>query len=106
MIYLSDNIADMLIPNVLGVTGVDAPRLAIINNVGRVEYETEIAFDSISPLYFAAMGMTFPDMPAGEYTYRLTDGETTLSEGLLIVGEYKTDREQYRKTMQYEQYGN
>ena len=52
-----------------------------------------------------AVSVELPEgMQPGEYEYTLTAGGTTVSTGVLIVGEYNQEREQYNKTITYEQY--
>lgn len=105
MIYWPQNTQiETYIPNVLGVQGVESPYLAIINNVGRKVYEGAVELTRISPLYFVAEIGGVSELPAGEYTYRLTDGDMVLSEGLVIVGEYEVERNEYKKVIEYEQY--
>ena len=103
----------MRFPNPLGYTPADgdpALWLEIRNNVGLQVYATGMEPDEITPLYFVktGSGWTVPEEAAdGEYTYtlRLGAGGIVLSQGLLIVGDYKGDREQYETSVNYEQYG-
>lgn len=116
MIYwpISAEALDIYIPNASGYIPADgepAPRLEVRSNVNLNTVTLDWEPDGVTPLYFfrRIQGWTLPEgMAAGEYTYTLRLGEDgkVLSEGLLIVGDYAVPREQYEKTIQYEQYGN
>lgn len=102
----------MRIPNATGYTpAADDPALwlEVRNNVGLQVLGNGFEPDEVTPLYFATTGTNWavPEgMPEGEYTYalRLGAGGKMLSEGLLIVGDYKPARKEYEKTIEYEQY--
>lgn len=102
----------MNIPNATGYTpaaGDPALWLEVRDNVGLQVYGNGIVPNTITPLYFVESWSDWavPEgMNEGEYTYtlRLGAGGVVLSEGLLIVGDYKPARTEYEKTIEYEQY--
>ena len=52
-----------------------------------------------------AVAVELPEgIQPGEYQYTLKAGGVQVSTGVLVVGEYRLAREQYNKTIQYEQY--
>lgn len=102
----------MNIPNATGYTpaaGDPALWLEVRDNVGLQVYGNGFEPDTITPLYIvkSESDWAVPEgMNEGEYTYtlRLGAGGVVLSEGLLIVGDYKPARTEYEKTIEYEQY--
>ena len=53
--------------------------------------------------YNIALGVP-PGTTPGEYKYVMKDGDSVVSTGLLVIGEYVADVTEYNKTIQYEQY--
>ena len=52
-----------------------------------------------------AVAVSLPEgIQGGEYQYELSAGGVTVSTGVLIIGDYAADREQYNKPITYEQY--
>lgn len=56
-----------------------------------------------SELYYRLSLALGDDLPVGEYEYLLTDDAGTLSQGLLMIGEFASFHE-YNKSIEYEQY--
>lgn len=103
----------MRIPNATGYTpaeGDPALWLEVRNNVGLRVFGNGIVPVEVTPLYFEFYQENWgipEEWATGEYSYtlRLGAGGIVLSQGLLIVGDYKGDREQYETSVNYEQYG-
>lgn len=116
MIYwpITADALDCYIPNATGYTPADGDPdlfLELRSNVNLTAVTMTVTPASVTPLYFRFSfdGWTIPDgMVEGEYTYtlRLGEGGVVLGSGLLIVGDYAAEREQYDKSIEYEQYGN
>ena len=52
-----------------------------------------------------AVAVSLPEgIQAGEYQYELKAGGVPVSTGVLIIGEYSQEKEQYNKQITYEQY--
>ena len=52
-----------------------------------------------------AVAVELPEgIQEGEYQYRLTAGGELVSTGVLIIGDYARAKEEYNKTITYEQY--
>jgi len=52
-----------------------------------------------------AVAVSLPEgIQAGEYKYELAAGGVPVSTGVLVIGEYAHQREQYNKQITYEQY--
>lgn len=52
-----------------------------------------------------AVAVSLPEgIQPGEYKYKLTAGGETVSTGVLVVGDYAHEREEYNKQITYEQY--
>ena len=52
-----------------------------------------------------AVAVALPEgIQPGEYQYELKAGGVPVSTGLAVIGEYAQEREQYNKTITYEQY--
>lgn len=112
MIYWPREAEDFVtrIPNAAGYVPADgdpALWIEVRNNVGRLSVSGGIARYDVTPLYVEATIGGTDTMPEGEYTYtvKLGSGGRVISQGLLIVGDYKGDREQYETSVNYEQYG-
>ena len=68
-----------------------------------VEINEAVSDMQTSDLYFK-LAISLPaGIPNGEYEYTLAVGETTLSTGLLVIGENSRPSE-YNKDITYEQY--
>ena len=92
------------------------PFLVIRNDVGRWVIEGDWALEDVTANYFISR-WDVPDPmpehyfpPRGEYTYELwwgpdTDHRMVVSEGILIIGDYKAKKTEYEQTIYYEQYG-
>lgn len=98
-------------PNSFQLTEEDVPGglvLEIRSDVGLWTIDGDVAPVTFTPGYIRYEFDQYPvdTLPAeGEYTYILKDGDgRVLSTGLLIVGDYFPEREQYEKPIQYEQY--
>lgn len=60
----------------------------IISEISKREWSTEVEDRSRSSLFYN-FTLSLPEgLPDGEYTYRLTDGDTVLATGLLQIGRY------------------
>lgn len=102
---------DLYIPNASGYAPQESdprPVLTVRSNVGLELEDAEMEFDTVTPLYFFQRWTNWEvGLVPGEYTYRLTLGAEgrVLSEGILVVGDYKpADCIQYDKPTTYEQY--
>lgn len=113
MIYWPANLEDfdVHIPNAAGYApqpGDPLPALSIRSNVDLEVFHTEMAFDSVTPLYFHGHVESLDaDLAPGEYTYKLALGwgGPVLSGGILVIGDYKpADSIQYETPITYEQY--
>ena len=72
----------------------------------QVIYSQEVTDKQTSSQYFT-FDITLPEgIPDGEYEYALTDGEVTLSTGIMTILGKESAPEQYEKDIQYEQYTN
>lgn len=72
----------------------------------QVIYSQEVTDKQTSSQYFT-FDITLPEgIPDGEYEYTLTDGEVTLSTGIMTISGKADHPEQYEKEIQYEQYTN
>lgn len=72
----------------------------------QVIYSQEVTDKQTSSQYFT-FDITLPEgIPDGEYEYALTDGEVTLSTGIMTILGKASAPEQYEKDIQYEQYTN
>lgn len=70
--------------------------LSIMINQGVVDLQT-------SDLYFN-LAIALPEgLPDGEYEYSLKNGDTLLSSGLLVIGDYAKP-EQHNTEIEYKQY--
>lgn len=68
-----------------------------------MKFDVHVIDLETSDLYYN-LAVTLPaDIPNGEYEYTLTDGVSTLSTGLLVIGD-NFHPSQYEKTITYEQY--
>lgn len=73
-----------------------------------VDLETAISATvldlEISEQYYRVALTLNEDTQPGEYEYTLAQAGTTVSEGVLVVGEYVSTPTEYDKTITYEQY--
>lgn len=105
MIYLKNTTEAqvMFIPRSLrAVNG----RLTFIarNTIDKKELiRSEVLDLETSELYYRLSLALGEGLPVGEYEYLLTDDAGTLSQGLLMVGEFASFHE-YNKSIEYEQY--
>lgn len=105
MIYLQ-NTTD---PQVLFIPrSVETPEGSIVfrakNTIDlSVDVDVEVTDLRTSGLYYNVAVALPEGVPDGEYEYNLSVGDTTLSTGLLVVGERK-DPNEYNKEVTYEQY--
>lgn len=112
MIYWPQTDTDFVtrIPNAAGYVpseGDPALWIEVRNNVGHLAVSGGVADYDVTNLYIEATIGNTAQMPEGEYTYtlKLGAGGMVISNGLLIVGDYQADREQYETSVNYEQYG-
>lgn len=99
------------IPNAVGIDPLEMLgrpfAIEIRNDVGRWTLRGgAVLVTGVTPAWLKVDGTVIdPAIPEGEYTYRAyVSPDVTISEGLLIVGDYAAAREQYEKTIEYEQY--
>lgn len=112
---------DIAVPNQYGLTADDVAGLElgfeVRNNVGLQRLVSAIAIDAITPAWIVSHQENAQELqkdsfpPDGEYTYRavLWDPDKaeevrTLSDGIMIFGNYTANREQFDKAIYYEQY--
>lgn len=105
MIYLTNttNAQPLFIPKNTDATG--DLTLTVRSTVGLdTPVDVEVLDLNTSDLYYR-VGVTLPEGIAnGEYEYTLEDESTTISTGVLIVGDYTTTRTQKNIPVTYEQY--
>lgn len=102
---------DIYIPNASGYAPLESdsrPVLTVRSNVDLEVFHSEMEFDTVTPLYFHGHVESLDaDLAPGEYTYKLALGlgGPVLSEGILVIGDYKpADSIQYETPITYEQY--
>lgn len=69
----------------------------LINNLDKKEYSFSVIDDKTSKIYHHFKIMLKPNMPDGEYTYRLMDGENVVACGLAQIGDYTPTKITYNK---------
>lgn len=85
--------------------------LVIRNDTGRWVIDGEWGDTEVTANYFINYWDLPEDyvspFPQGEYTYLLLRGwdGPIVSEGIIIIGDYKAQREENEQTIYYEQYG-
>lgn len=113
---------DITVPNQYGITPADVEGMTLRFEVrGNVELQTfpsgVFPIDAVTPGWIVTHHSNSQEIhendfpPDGEYSYRAfvwdPDAEKevrTLSEGVMVFGKYKMEREQYDKAIEYEQY--
>ena len=105
MIYLRNTTEpqELLIPR-NGTGAVEGLLFTAVNTVDlTMRIDQEVTDQAGSDLY-AKVSVSLPeDIPDGEYEYTLSAGDTLVSSGLLVVGDYAKPNE-YDKEISYEQY--
>ena len=81
--------------------------LKLINKLSKKEYKLENLVDNKTLNMFYNIDIQLPeDIEIGEYQYELTDDNDVVSCGLVQVGDYKPEKQQYNKQEnQYKIYG-
>lgn len=105
MIYIA-NMTDaqaLLVPrNGEPVSG--SLRLRLRNTVDHQEVDVPVTDLQTSDIY-ANVSVELPEgLASGEYEYRLSAEDGTVSTGLLIVGGYAANLHQHEETIKYKQY--
>jgi len=62
-------------------------QLFLTNNLDKKVYSFVVYDDNSSKLYYH-VGLVIYDMPDGEYTYELKEGDVVLGRGLCQLGDY------------------
>ena len=105
MIYLRNSTEpqELLIPR-NGTGAAEGLLFTAVNTVDlTMRIDQEVTDQAGSDLY-AKVSVSLPeDIPDGEYEYALSAGDTLVSSGLLVVGDYAKPNE-YDKGISYEQY--
>lgn len=72
--------------------------LKLINKISKKEYILENLTDNKTSNMFYNIDIQLPeDIEIGEYQYELTDNNAVVSCGLVQVGDYKPEKQQYNK---------
>lgn len=107
MIYLTNTTTAqaVFIPHDSDIAGSGT---LIFSATSTVDLETAISATvldlEISEKYYRVALSLDEDTQPGEYEYQLVQGTTTVSSGVLVIGEYESTPSQYDKTITYEQY--
>ena len=80
-----------------------AYKITLRSCVNRTEHNVTISSVSESMLLLSAK-VTIPSVGDGEYEYELRKGNTTIGEGLLIIGKYEASTKAYNSDLTYKQY--
>lgn len=105
MIYLRNTTEpqELLIPR-NGTGAVERLLFTAVNTVDLARRIDQEVTDQAGSDLYAKVSVSLPeDIPDGEYEYTLSDGDTLVSSGLLVVGDYAKPNE-YDKEISYEQY--
>lgn len=79
-------------------------RLRLRNTVDHQEVDVPVTDLQTSDIY-ANVSVELPEgLASGEYEYRLSAEDVTVSRGLLIVGGYAANLRQHEETIKYKQY--
>lgn len=78
--------------------------LKLINNLDKNEYVFTVSDKETSRLFFHFNIKLKRNMPDGEYTYTLLDGDDEIATGLLQIGNYAAPSTAYTKNNTYKQY--
>lgn len=105
MVYLNNKTEaqQLFIPRT-GITGTGIMSFFLRNTTSLEKYEFAVADLETSRLYHNLSISLDNDMPDGEYEYELREGEDTIGNGILYIGDF-TKPEEYHKEIQYTQYG-
>lgn len=109
MIYLKNTAAAQRIRIPLSglEAGQQSPRLEIWSTTGnKAVYDLQWT-DSQPDRGYALGTVRLPEgLPTGEYEYRLSEGQQTLSSGVAQVGDYKAvPQQKSNQTITFKQYG-
>lgn len=96
MIYLANNTElQTIYIEKAEVFDVSAGTLTLKNNTDKREYAFEVSDDCSSRLFYK-VAVSLPEgMPDGEYTYELVQDGHVASIGLVQIGDYVPEKQEY-----------